>query len=107
MRGQDLMLVVDACRTGGDPGEIQVEEMNSKEGPATCTGLHQIGPLETFAIAAKLFPKSLPVRTLLITVETEGVEENDMQKASRRVVSIIDREVVRCLAKSGENVKVV
>lgn len=105
MRCQDLMLIVDACCMGENPGEIRVEEMDSAEDPTPGTDLHQIGPLETFAIAAKLFPEILPLRTLLIMVETEGIEEMDMQKASRQVVSIIDREVARCLAKSGKGVK--
>ncbi len=104
IRGQDLMLVVDACRAGGAPGEIRVREMGADfHFPvAAGTGLHQIGPLETLAVARRLFPESLPRRLLFVLVETEGLPPGDLAGAIRRAVEVVEGEIARYRARRAD-----
>ena len=99
INGQDLMLVVDACNTGGAPGDIKLVEAGDTGQLTSGPGLHQIGPMETLAVARHLFPENLPQRVLFILVETEGLDDEELNRSARQVVSIIDDEVKRY----GEN----
>lgn len=104
LRGQDLVLVVDACKAGGRPGEIRLREVprNAVAKITPAIGLHQIGPLETIAVAQHLFPETLPGRLLLILVETEGMDDAQQSTAVRQVLMIVDREIARYRAYCGE-----
>jgi hydrogenase maturation protease len=104
---QDLMLVVDACNAGGAPGEIRVRDAAAVSWPeiSAGTGLHQIGPLETMAIARRLFPERLPRRLLFILVETNHIDDARMNTASRQVLTVIDREIARHRADCGKGRK--
>lgn len=95
INGQDLMMVVDASNTGGKKGEVRVSEMDFEVEFTSSPGLHQIGPMETLAVARKLFPEKLPHRLLFILVETQGMNDTELDRASQRVVSIIDSEIAR------------
>ena len=93
LHGQELMCLVDACILGGPPGRVHVSEP-SFEGTLTPVGsLHQIGPLETLTIAARLYPEQMPKRVVLIGVETEGIDDRTEELACEEAVAILDREI--------------
>ena len=93
LRGQDLLIVIDACVGRGTPGEIFVIEPDLSASPGRGTSTHQIGPVETLIIAQHLEPASMPRRTLLILVETGEFGAGDEDDACRRVLEVLDREV--------------
>ena len=93
--GQGLMMVVDACKTGGRTGEIHVTETDFEAEISPGPGLHQIGPMETLAVARQLFPEKLPHRLLFVLVETDGMNDAQLDKAGHRVVSIIEGEIAQ------------
>ena len=93
MAGQELMLVVDACVRGHRPGRIEVEEPDLSRVTGRECSVHQIGPMEALYIAAKLHPRCLPRRTLLVLVETEGIDQQMLERACQEVVLVLDREI--------------
>lgn len=90
---QDLLLVVDAGIFQGRPGEIRVVEPDLTAPPARVGSVHQIGPLETLAIANRLFQDKMPRRVLLVVVETQGIDDDTAEAACREVVAVLDREI--------------
>jgi hydrogenase maturation protease len=101
LRGQELVIVVDACLLGGAPGEIHRLEPEGLELSGTGGSVHQIGPLEALAVARQLYPDQLPRRTVVLAVETEGLEPDGEAEACRRVLEMIDRELARWRSGSG------
>jgi hydrogenase maturation protease len=98
LRGQELLIVVDACRMGGVPGALSSLSLDrAAELPASvgATSVHQVGPLEALHVARHLTPDQLPRRTLLVLVETEGLDEPGEARAADLVVATLDGEVAR------------
>lgn len=93
LHGQELMCLVDACITGGPPGRVHVSELSFDGIPDPVGSLHQIGPIETLAIAARLYPENMPKRVVLIGVETEGMDDRMEETACNEAVAILDREI--------------
>lgn len=95
LHGQELLCLVDACLLGGAPGQVYVTELHGDEATGAVGSLHQIGPLETLAIAARLYPEALPKRALLIGIETGGIDERTEALACDAAVAALDREIDR------------
>ncbi|OAD20037.1 methyl viologen-reducing hydrogenase maturation protease [Candidatus Thiomargarita nelsonii] len=93
LHSQELMIVVDACFQGKPPGEICVMEPNLDTQTMDVTSVHQIGPLETLAVAKRLFQEKMPQRILLIIVETNGIDDKTEKAACQQVVAILDMEI--------------
>ena len=93
LHGQELMCLVDACLTGGPPGRVHVAELSFDGIPDPVGSLHQIGPLETLAIAARLYPENMPKRAVLIGIETGGIDDRIEEMACEEAVEILDREI--------------
>ena len=93
LRGQELMCLVDACLLGGPPGRVHVSELSFDGIPDPVGSLHQIGPLETLTIAARLYPEDMPKRVVLIGVETEGMDDRTEELACEEAVEILDRQI--------------
>ncbi len=93
LHGQELMLVVDACLQGNQPGEICIIEPCLDTLNINITSVHQIGPLETLTFAKRLFPESMPQRIRLILVETDGIDEKKEAVACQEVLAILDQEI--------------
>jgi len=93
LRAQELFLVVDACLLGGEPGEIHLFDPEEMELSSTGGSVHQVGPLEALAVARHLFQDQLPRRTLVVAVETEGLDEALEQETCLRVLDVLDREI--------------
>lgn len=93
LRGQDLLMVVDACVGRGTPGEVFVSEPDLSATPARGTSTHQIGPVESLITAQHLEPTSMPHRTLLVLVETGDFGPGDEEEACRRVIGVLDHEI--------------
>jgi hydrogenase maturation protease len=90
---QELMILVDAGAFAGEPGEIRTLEPNLNAPLAPVGSVHQIGPLETLAIADRLFPDDMPMRSLLIVVQTNRLDDDKAEAACSEVVGILDREI--------------
>jgi len=108
LRGQDLLIVVDACRMGGEPGELRALSLDrAVELPTSlgATSVHQVGPLEALSVARHLTPDQLPRRTLLVLVETEGLDDAGEERATELVVARVDQEVARWRAGLGETAR--
>jgi len=93
LHGQDLLLVVDACMGQGAPGTVHCYEPELTVVPTTVGSVHQIGPLETLLVARHFYPETLPLRTLFIAVETEGLDAEAEPDACQRVIAILDHEI--------------
>lgn len=97
--GQDLLLVVDAALMGTPTGTIRVQEyQNQPQIGHGVASTHQIGPLETLAVAQRLFPDTMPKQVLLILVETAGLDDADIAAVSHQVVKVLDQQVERWVA---------
>jgi len=90
--GQELLIIVDACIGLGTPGEVIVTEPHRLPSSARGISAHQISPIQTLAIARRLFPELLPQRILLVLVETSG-DWQHTDETRQRVLEIIGEEI--------------
>ncbi len=110
LRGQRLLLIVDAVQLGGDPGDIHIREIDEilpAETPAV--SLHGISLRDTFDIAEALYSENVPQRTLLIGIEGRNFNElgippsSAVEAAKEKAVTVIKRLIAnmdfrnRCL----------
>jgi hydrogenase maturation protease len=95
IHGQELMIVIDACLQGKSPGEITVMAPDLNNLSVEITSVHQIGPLETLAVAKRLFQEKMPEKILLVMVETKGINEKMEASTCQQVVKILDKEINR------------
>lgn len=93
LRGQDLLVVIDACIGRGEPGEVFVTEPDLEALMTPGTSSHQVGPVEALVVAHHLWPDRLPKRVLLLLVETGAVDEAVETAAYESVISQLDREI--------------
>jgi hydrogenase maturation protease len=93
LHGQDLLLVVDAGLMGAAPGEVAVITAPVDAIVAGLSSVHQIGPLETLAVGARLYPERMPRRILVLVVETEGLDDAGEARAGEHVIAIVDEEI--------------
>jgi hydrogenase maturation protease len=99
MRGQPLMVIVDACVDNDhQPGDVIVRDVDLAHAPSRESSVHQIGPIETLQVAKHLYPDMLPQRTLLVLVETREIDEQTHERACRQVVEQVDKALARYLS---------
>jgi hydrogenase maturation protease len=92
LHGQEPVAVVDACAGRGRPGEVMVCEPDLE--PPRGATVHQLGPMEALAIAARLYPERLPRRLQLVLVETAGLPEHEEDAVCREAEATV-RGLVR------------
>ncbi len=101
LRGQELLILVDACVGRGTPGEVMVAEPSANGVPSGWPSVHQIGPVETLAVARQLYPELMPEHVRLVLVETSTLDQELETRACREAVATVEREVAQWrLAKS-------
>ena len=93
LRGQELLILVDACVGLAAPGTILVREPDPELPLPPTSSVHQIGPLETLAVARELYPEQLPRRTVLVLIETGGLETQAEAETCRRAVEVVEQQI--------------
>jgi hydrogenase maturation protease len=93
LRGQELLVVVDACVGRGRPGEVMVVEPDLDRLGGTWASAHQVGPVETLAVGRALYPELEPERVVLVLVETADLEEPNEDRACAEAVAAVEREL--------------
>lgn len=102
LSGQELAVIVDACSGLAAPGDVLVKEPELALPQAPTASVHQIGPVEALMVARLFYPENLPRKTLLVLVETRGLDGRDEEAAVLRavetVVAVVDahRRAVPC-----------
>lgn len=91
--GQELLVVIDAAHFGGKPGEIRVTNLGADLAMDGHVSVHQINPVEAFALCVRLFPEKTPLRSLLVAVETNGLGAEGEECACLDVVGIVRHEI--------------
>jgi hydrogenase maturation protease len=89
LRGQELLVVVDACVGRGAPGDVLVVRPEAEGEPGPLTSVHQIGPLEALAICRSLMPERAPARVILVLVETSSLSPEAEPEAVRRATDTV------------------
>jgi hydrogenase maturation protease len=102
IRKQDLLIVIDACIGSGPPGSVVLRDLSISERPSRGASAHQIGPMEAFLVARYLYSESIPKRSILITVETRGLGEQEERTACERAIQALDREIEAWRATRGQ-----
>lgn len=93
IHGQELMIIIDACLQGNLPGTITVMAPDLNNRVVEMTSVHQIGPLETLAVANRLFQEKMPQKILLVMIETNAINEKMEESICQQVVKILDQEI--------------
>ena len=101
MRGQQLMIIVDACLSGVPAGTVMLQEPDLSEPVGRESSVHQLGPIEALQVAKHLQPALLPERTLLALVETGGIDEETLEVACRQVVELLDEQLTPYLQRGA------
>lgn len=100
LRGQELLILVDACAGCGEPGEVRVvvpRLIASSRPPSS----HQIGPVDTLVVARELYPERLPRRLVFVQVETSGLAAAEEDAVCARAVAAVEREIERWRSARG------
>ncbi|MBW2734349.1 MAG: hydrogenase maturation protease [Deltaproteobacteria bacterium] len=106
LHGQDVMIVVDACVLGGQPGEVKTLVDPPLDGPVGReSSVHQLGPIETLTVARLIDPLLMPQRLVLVLVETHGINPEIEEQACQQAVAVIDREIEVWRSGSGSRKK--
>ena len=99
LRRQELLIIVDACALGGEPGKVDVFEFDDLPIPAGSGRgftLHQINPYEVLKVAHVLYEDRMPKKIYFVLVETGGLngEAPSMSEelATQRVTELIETE---------------
>ncbi len=90
---QDLLVLVDACIGRATPGAVDVVDLGEEIAIPPRATLHQIGPLETLAIARELYPERCPRRTRFVTIETGNLAPESEEEVCVRALAAIEREI--------------
>lgn len=98
---QELLVLVDACRGVAPPGTVAVSDVDDEIAVPTRASLHQIGPLETLAIARELFPERCPRRTRFVTIETTDLDPEREEAACRAALAAIEREIANARSRGA------
>ncbi len=93
LRGQELLILVDACVGMAAPGAILVREPRPEGDLLAHSNLHQIGPLEALAVARELYPERLPRRTVMVLIETGGLDTRAEAEVCRRAVEVVEQQI--------------
>ncbi len=95
LRAQELLILVDASNLGGEPGSIRELSPDLTGSFQGVLSAHQVGMLETLALAKLLFPETLPRETIAFLVETTGLGEARQEQVCREVVARVCERVER------------
>jgi hydrogenase maturation protease len=103
LRGQKLLIVVDACAGLARSGDVIVVEGQPAEAATRGVSAHQIGPAEALAIARHLDPPNLPQRTVMVLAETADLDDGELERVRARVVTTVDSLVRDALSPTGSS----
>lgn len=98
LHGQELLVLVDACLGRAAPGTVEVVDPAPDVAIPPRATLHQIGPLETLAIARELYPELCPRRTRLVLIETGGLAPDSEAETCARALAAIEAEIAAARA---------
>jgi hydrogenase maturation protease len=93
IRCQDLLIIVDACIENEPPGLVTVRKPDPETAFCPNTSIHQISAMDALMIGQYLYPERMPRELLLITVNTNGLDEGGEDIACERAIQILDREI--------------
>lgn len=93
LRGQQLLILVDACVGRAAPGTVLVVEPDLDGPVPPRASAHQIGPLETLIVGRELYPERFPRRVVWVLIETGGLDAEAEQRARRDAVALVEREI--------------
>ena len=95
MKGYDRIIIVDAVRTGAEPGTVFRVDISRGEEPPVFASSHGVDLVTTLKLGARLFQEEMPREQIIIGVEARDVttfsEEctPPVEAAIRRVVEDI------------------
>jgi hydrogenase maturation protease len=95
MKGYDRVIVVDAVRTGAEPGAVFNVDLSKGDEPPTLTSSHGVDLVTTLALGARLYPDEMPREQIIIGIEAGDITTFSdectppVEAAIRRVVEDI------------------
>ena len=98
LHSQDLLILVDACIGRAAPGTIEVVDAEREIALPPRATLHQIGPLETLAIARELYPDRFPHRIRLVMIETGDLAPEREEEVCAQALAVIEHEIANATA---------
>jgi hydrogenase maturation protease len=90
---QELLIVIDACIGARPPGSVSVIDVAEIETIGRGASVHQLGPVEALIVGRYLYPERMPHRSLLLTVDTNGLDDRQESAACSRAIEALDREI--------------
>jgi hydrogenase maturation protease len=73
MKGYDRVIIVDAVRTGAEPGTIFRVNVSGGEEPPVIASSHGVDLVTTLKLGARLFQEEMPREQIIIGVEAEDI----------------------------------
>lgn len=95
MRGYDRVIVVDAIKTGAEPGTILRVNVKKEGRIVPFTGTHDLDLLTTLRLGKVLFPREMPRELIILAVEAEDISTFS-ESCTEKVHEAID-QIVRTI----------
>ncbi|HEX9915115.1 MAG TPA: hydrogenase maturation protease [Candidatus Bathyarchaeia archaeon] len=73
MKGYDRVIVVDAVRTGAEPGTVFRVNLSKGEEPPVVASSHGVDLMTTLKLGARLFPGEMPGEQIIVGIEAMDV----------------------------------
>jgi hydrogenase maturation protease len=90
MKGYDRVIIVDAVRTGAEPGTIFRVNVSGGEEPPAIASSHGVDLLTTLKLGARLFQEEMPRGQIII-----GVEAGDVTTLSEECTPPVEAAINR------------
>ena len=106
MRGYDRAIIVDAIKTGAEPGTIYSVNLTRGEKPPIITHIHGTDLITTLQLGRQLYGNEMPKDIILLTIEAEDTTTisdkptQNVQKAIKKVLKIIIDTITEDIARA-------
>jgi len=90
MKGYDRVIVVDAVRTGSEPGTVFRVDLSKGEEPPTLASSHGVDLVTTLRLGAKLYPDEMPREQIIV-----GIEASDITTFSEACTPPVEAAIYR------------
>ena len=105
MMGFDRVFIVDAIKTGAQPGTVFHVNLAQGEEPPAVTHSHGVDLVTTIQLGKRLFPENMPREIHVIGIEaqdTHTLSERCTEPVRAAVERVVDEILSTCDQPSGE-----
>ena len=103
MKGYERVIIVDAVKSGAQPGEIMKVDVKATKNHPSIYSSHGIDVITTLKLGEKIFSEEMPKEQIIIGIEADDVLEYGTNCTPRveRAIDIVVNEIVSMSVSGG------